>query len=187
MVSQSAFWLRPVAYLIAMAHEDSFPIDAAIEAQVLGLAQTAPSAETQLALPADERVVRRSYWTDRGFSDDLAIGSRTAWRKHYPFEYQIDETTVGLFFCRGMKDPRYVQENEFMCLFFENGYWQAGATADGRTLRQVLFRTDVQNIWRTEAVPWEINEAASRDGNHHEQPQWSTYPMLCVTKWEGTY
>ena len=86
-----------------------------------------------------------------------------------------------------MKDPTYVQENEFMCLFFENGYWQAGATADGRTLRQVLFRTNVENIWRTEAVPWEINEAASHDGNHHDQPRWGEYPMLCVIQWEGTY
>ena len=119
MVSQSAFWLRLVAYLIAMAHQDSFPIDAAIEAQVLGLAQTASSAETQLALPADERVVRRSYWTDRGFSDDLAlqglerastgtkfaIGSRTAWRKHYPLRVPKRRDDSGAFFLSGDEGP----------------------------------------------------------------------------------
>ena len=67
MVSQLAFWLRSVAYLIAMAHQDSSPCDAAIEAQVVALAPTASTAETQVALPGHERVVRRSYWMERGF------------------------------------------------------------------------------------------------------------------------
>ena len=119
MVSQSAFWLRSVAYLIAMAHQDSSPCGAAIEAQVVALAQTASSTENEVALLGHERVGRGATGRRDAFP---MIWRCRAWREPQPARSSpsalgrpggsitpssTKPTTrdSGTFFCRGIEGP----------------------------------------------------------------------------------
>ena len=103
----------------------------------------------------------------RQMPEHLIIGTRKAFEKNYPFEYQkkeIDSETV--YICT--KGSEWAHINEVLVLRCEMGIWTAvdsEVSADGMTLqcRQPVFRCLATDITEPGWHTWETNHAATPD------------------------
>ena len=97
----------------------------------------------------------------------LIIGTKNAFEKNYPFEYEKKEIgSETIYVCT--KGSEWARTNEVLVLRCETGTWTAfdsDVSADGLTLhcRQPVFRCPVTDITQPGWYAWQTNYAASRN------------------------
>ena len=123
------------------------------------------------------------------YPETIYIGTQTAYRKNYAFEYNMlkrDDGEAGVYICE--QTTEYGLPHDIMFIVHHNGWWIAceGCTCDdGVTLqiRQPCFRTQ-ENFWEADWHVWEMN-VARHSKNYSELDGIVNGPRLANATWGG--